>query len=79
MEEELSKIVDKVEEALNMECGKVIDEIIKQFDTVCPEKEDSSVLTLRKRVALGHKVQESKKRLNGELKDHLAKCGVTLE
>jgi hypothetical protein len=75
----LGKTIKIVEQRLAKRCGAVLDAILKDFDRVCPESDDKSVLTLQRREILGQKVQASKRRMEGEMKGHLAQCGVALD
>ncbi|KAF2449112.1 hypothetical protein P171DRAFT_480221 [Karstenula rhodostoma CBS 690.94] len=57
----LEKTVKSVESKLTTRCGAVLDAILRDFDSVCPESEDRGVLTLQRREISGRKVQESKR------------------
>ncbi|KAF1967096.1 hypothetical protein BU23DRAFT_603095 [Bimuria novae-zelandiae CBS 107.79] len=78
VEDGLVRIVESVEKKLSAKCGAVIEAILEDFDEVCPESGDKSALTLQRREVLGQKMQESKSRMDGELKDHLAQCSVAV-
>ncbi|KAL1594580.1 hypothetical protein SLS60_010341 [Paraconiothyrium brasiliense] len=75
----LAKTINSVEKNLADRCAGVLKSILGDFNRVCPESEDRSVLTLQRREILGRKVKESKQRMEEELRGHLTQCGVALD
>jgi hypothetical protein len=54
-------------------CKKVIDGVMHDFNQVCPEREDNGVQALKRREVLGKKI------VDGELRETLAECGITMD
>jgi hypothetical protein len=79
LEKGFAKIMDAADRSMVDGCKKVIDGIMHDFNQVCPEREDSGVQALKRREVLGKKVREGKKIVDGELRETLAECGITLD
>jgi hypothetical protein len=79
LEKGFAKVMDTADRSMVDGCKKVIDGVMHDFNQVCPEREDNGVQALKRREVLGKKVREGKKIVDGELRETLAECGITLD
>lgn len=76
IESEIDASLYAVEQALLTKCDGVFENVLHDFNNVCPLRENDSAGAVKRRDALGKVVEEAKKVLNGEVGARLKQCGL---
>lgn len=78
LEQGIDKILGDAERRFTKFCEKMFEDIEHDFNNVCPERETTSLATLKRREELGKKVKETVAVLDGTVREYLAECGVKM-
>lgn len=79
LERSVDACLQEVEKTLLEKCDVVFENILYDFENVCPRRADDTPGATKRRHALGKVVEEAKVAFNSEVRMNLLACGLKLD
>jgi hypothetical protein len=79
LESSLEAHLQEVEAKLLEKCETVFENILHDFENVCPRRSDDTPGATKRRFALGKVVEEAKATFNTDVRAKLLECGLKLD